>query len=70
MPIKDICSCCGGRGTVEFLSLTKPHWRTKTCPDCRGEGKPGVLSFQERKDRDRAGSGHDPDSEGAEESQP
>ena len=49
MPIKVICSRCGGIGTLQFLRLTEPHWRTETCPECDGSGRVQELSFEERK---------------------
>ena len=52
MPIKVICSDCGGTGKQTFLYLTEPYWRTQTCPGCLGSGRVEVLSFRERQARE------------------
>lgn len=51
MSIKVICSRCGGIGTLKFLRLAEPHWRTEACPECDGSGRVQQLSFQERKQK-------------------
>lgn len=51
MPIKVICSRCGGLGTCEFFYLFEPHWRREPCPVCGGSGRIEGLSYQERKEK-------------------
>lgn len=51
MPIKVICSRCGGLETLEFLYLFEPHWRIETCPDCAGFGHLELLSFEESREK-------------------
>ena len=49
MPIKVICSRCGGTGKLEFLHCDPPHWRKEPCPECRGAGQIEELAFEERR---------------------
>jgi len=52
MPIKVICSDCGGRGYSDFLKAFPDgnHWERVDCLVCKGEGEVEELSWQEKKE--------------------
>ena len=49
MPIKVICSRCGGTGKLEFLHCDPPEWLAEPCPECHGAGQVEELAFEERR---------------------